>query len=159
MKNFATVLKEARKRARLTQKELASRTGLDHSYISKIERAASDPPSRDKVLAMAEALGLMEKARLVYFLLAAGCAGLEDFDTSEEVSQEENRPGINFPFADGAYNFPDISKIEESELIERIRQLLNNSAIPLDKRKENKIVLQSFTTWLEYKTNIIYKYE
>jgi len=36
------MLKEARKEAKLTQKELAKRTGTKKSYISRIERGKSD---------------------------------------------------------------------------------------------------------------------
>ena len=36
------MLKEARKEAKLTQKELANRTGTKKSYISRIERGKSD---------------------------------------------------------------------------------------------------------------------
>ena len=36
------MLKEARKEAKLTQEELAERTGTKKSYISRIERGLSD---------------------------------------------------------------------------------------------------------------------
>ena len=36
------MLKEARKEARITQEELADRTGTKKSYISRIERGQSD---------------------------------------------------------------------------------------------------------------------
>lgn len=36
------MLKEARKKAKLTQEELANRTGIKKSYISRIERGLSD---------------------------------------------------------------------------------------------------------------------
>ncbi len=39
----AQVLHDARKRAKLTQKELAKRMGVDKSYISKIERGIIVP--------------------------------------------------------------------------------------------------------------------
>ncbi|MCK5136572.1 MAG: helix-turn-helix transcriptional regulator [Bacteroidales bacterium] len=39
---LGVMLKEARKEARLTQKELARRTGTKKSYISRIERGKSD---------------------------------------------------------------------------------------------------------------------
>ena len=39
---LGVMLKEARKEARLTQKELAYRTGTKKSYISRIERGKSD---------------------------------------------------------------------------------------------------------------------
>ena len=39
---IGVMLKEARKEAKLTQKELAKRTGTKKSYISRIERGKSD---------------------------------------------------------------------------------------------------------------------
>lgn len=39
---IGVMLKEARKEAKLTQKELARRTGTKKSYISRIERGKSD---------------------------------------------------------------------------------------------------------------------
>ncbi len=39
---LGVMLKEARKEANLTQEELAERTGTKKSYISRIERGASD---------------------------------------------------------------------------------------------------------------------
>ena len=39
---LGAMLKEARTQARLTQKELAERTGTKKSYISRIERGKSD---------------------------------------------------------------------------------------------------------------------
>lgn len=151
MKSFASVLKESRLRAGLTQKELANQIGLDHSYISKIERSAADPPSRDKVLAMADSLGLETKVQRTYFFLAAGCVGYKDLDTESMNASKEPRPAINLPFTEGALNFPDTTQIEEGELLERIRQLLNNQEISLQERKEYLDTLRSFINWLEYR--------
>lgn len=39
---LGVLLKEARKEARITQQELAERTGTKKSYISRIERGKSD---------------------------------------------------------------------------------------------------------------------
>lgn len=39
---LGVMLKEARKEARLTQEQLAARTGTKKSYISRIERGLSD---------------------------------------------------------------------------------------------------------------------
>jgi HTH-type transcriptional regulator / antitoxin HipB len=39
---LGVMLKEARKQAKITQKQLAKRTGTKKSYISRIERGKSD---------------------------------------------------------------------------------------------------------------------
>lgn len=77
MTEFSRLLREARNRANLTQLELAERVGIDNSYISKIEKGG-DPPARDKVLAIIDALGITDARERTRFLLAAGCANASD---------------------------------------------------------------------------------
>jgi transcriptional regulator with XRE-family HTH domain len=55
--SFGQSLRELRRRAGLTQRELADRTGLDFSYISKIENGRVPPPAADTVLHISRALG------------------------------------------------------------------------------------------------------
>jgi transcriptional regulator with XRE-family HTH domain len=56
-KSFGRSLRELRRRAGLSQRELADRTGLDFSYISKIENGRVPPPAADTVLQISQALG------------------------------------------------------------------------------------------------------
>ena len=153
MKEFASVLKENRLRAGLTQKDLAERVNLDHSYISKIERLTTVPPSRENVIAIADALAIENEAQRVSFLLAAGCANLEDFERVKSSFSRELTPQQDLPFGTGALNFPNLKKIEESELLERIRQLLNHPNISPEKRMEYLDIIRSFIEWLEYRIN------
>ena len=55
-KTFGSTLKEKRREANMTQRELASEIGLDFSYISKIENDRVPPPAADTVVAICEAL-------------------------------------------------------------------------------------------------------
>lgn len=80
MEQFAKLLKVARTGAGLTQKELASQVGVDDSYISKIEREVYDPPTRDKVIAIADTLAITDPTERYRFLLSANCAGLDDLE-------------------------------------------------------------------------------
>jgi transcriptional regulator with XRE-family HTH domain len=98
---FSKLLKEARKRAQLTQQELADKVGIDDSYISKIEKSG-DTPSRDKVLAIIDVLGITDRAERSQFLLAAGCANFDDINfgdakrklTSQEGGGQNNSRGV-----------------------------------------------------------------
>jgi len=57
MKNlFGTTLRERRRAAGMSQRELADRTGLDFSYISKMENGHIPPPAADTVVLIAKTL-------------------------------------------------------------------------------------------------------
>jgi transcriptional regulator with XRE-family HTH domain len=51
---FGLKLKELRKKAGLTQQEVAERTGIDATYLSKIENGVMPPPTRGIVVLLAE---------------------------------------------------------------------------------------------------------
>jgi transcriptional regulator with XRE-family HTH domain len=55
---FGTALRNYRRRAGLSQRELAEQTGLDFSYISKIENGRLPPPAADTVVLLSQALGV-----------------------------------------------------------------------------------------------------
>ena len=54
---FATTLARLRTARRLNHRQLADASGLDHTYISRLERGNREP-SRETVLVLAGALGL-----------------------------------------------------------------------------------------------------
>lgn len=56
-RSFGEALREQRRAAGLSQRELADRAGLDFSYISKIENNRLPPPSADTVLKLCRILG------------------------------------------------------------------------------------------------------
>src|SRR5690348_15612911 len=113
MTEFSKLLKASRRRANLTQLELAQKVGLDHSYISKIERGYN-LPSRDKVLAIIDTLGVTEANERAYFLLAAGYAGfgdikLDDGKSSNEAKHDQSEPNTSR----GVYESPlSISSVD-----------------------------------------------
>lgn len=53
---FGAYLREKRKAARITQRALADRVGVNFTYISKLENDALPPPSAKTLQAMAEVL-------------------------------------------------------------------------------------------------------
>lgn len=149
LNNFATLLRQARQEAGLTQKELADAVGVDHSYISKIERAVYDPPARDKVLAIADTLNIQGAGERVLFFLSAGCASLGDLESLDRQKQLERADANAAPFSSGAFFFPRTDELEEDSLIEEIRTLLRNS-LSLEQRIESIRLLRSFVSWLRF---------
>lgn len=58
MNDFGTKLKQLRKERRITQRDLADRTGIDFTYISKMENGKlENPPSEKTITNIAESLG------------------------------------------------------------------------------------------------------
>jgi transcriptional regulator with XRE-family HTH domain len=91
MNLFEELLKEARKRAGLSQQALADKVDVDDSYISKMENRADKPPSRYIAVKLANALGLRKKSRRrLEFLLAAGVTTEEDLEGFALVKIEED---------------------------------------------------------------------
>lgn len=154
MAQFAHLLRGARENAGLTQKELASAVGIDDSYISRIERG-SPPPARDKVLAIATELGISGASERAYFLLAAGCANVEDLEgVSQENGQEEEEEELPLIFAGGSLHFPQLpqpKKLEEDALVEELRALLDLAAARTEKWEEVVGLLRSFFAWVRFK--------
>ncbi len=54
---FGEYLRGLRKRAGLSQRELAQQAGIDFTYLSKIENGRVDPPGEATLRALASALG------------------------------------------------------------------------------------------------------
>jgi HTH-type transcriptional regulator, competence development regulator len=53
---FGTALRELRRKAGVSQRELAARVNVDFSYISKLENDRIPPPAADTVVAICQAL-------------------------------------------------------------------------------------------------------
>jgi HTH-type transcriptional regulator, competence development regulator len=54
---FGQYLRDLRKRAGLSQRELAQQAGIDFTYLSKIENNRVDPPAEATIRALARAVG------------------------------------------------------------------------------------------------------
>ena len=57
MSAFAAAFREARRKAGISQRDLAARIGVDFSYISKLENGRLPPPSSDTIERIAAELG------------------------------------------------------------------------------------------------------
>ncbi len=53
---FGTTLRTIRRDAGMTQRELAERTGLDFSYVSKLENGRNLPAAADTIVSICKAL-------------------------------------------------------------------------------------------------------
>lgn len=67
---FGPFLRQKRMGADLTQRELAEKAKMNFAYLSKVEAALVPPPSNEKLLALADALGLKDTERQTFFDLA-----------------------------------------------------------------------------------------
>ena len=71
---FASVLRQLRAEAKLTQEELAEAAGLSPRSISDLERGINRTARKDTAELLADALGLAEPARAVFVAAARGRA-------------------------------------------------------------------------------------
>lgn len=67
---FGTLLRSYRLRSKKTQEQLAKATGVDFTYISKIENDKAPPPSRDRIERAAHFLELSQDEEIELLLLA-----------------------------------------------------------------------------------------
>lgn len=56
MQHTGPVIRETRKQLKMTLRDLASRSGVDYTTISRIERSQYNPPART-IKALTDALG------------------------------------------------------------------------------------------------------
>jgi transcriptional regulator with XRE-family HTH domain len=61
---FGRYLRECRRAARLSQRQLATQLGIDFTYISKLENGHEEPPSADTLRRLAAVLSVPEEHML-----------------------------------------------------------------------------------------------
>jgi HTH-type transcriptional regulator, competence development regulator len=61
---FGSRLRQLRRQAGLTQRDLAQRTGLDFSYLSKLENDRVKPAAADTIVRISRELGVSEEELL-----------------------------------------------------------------------------------------------
>ena len=113
--SFGFKIKEARKSAGLSQRELADRIDIDYGYLSKIERGKVPPPSEKIILKI---------------------AGILNLDTDELLVLADRPPSDLDPVITEAPYIPAIlrrTKGLDSKDWDRIEQLINE----LQETKQN----------------------
>jgi tetratricopeptide (TPR) repeat protein/transcriptional regulator with XRE-family HTH domain len=83
--NFASLLRQLRIEARLTQEELAEAAGISARSVSDLERGVNRSAHKDTALLLAEALGLAGQVRPVFVLAARGRAPVREVLTALEA--------------------------------------------------------------------------
>ena len=88
IKEFGETIKNARLAKDLSLRDLAELTGLDHSYIGRLEKNSSTP-SRETVTKLAKALNIPENELMVI----AGYIEAEDKELKEKILEvlEKNK--------------------------------------------------------------------
>jgi transcriptional regulator with XRE-family HTH domain len=134
MSRFGELLKEARKRTKLTQQELGGKVPVDGSYISKMETGKEPPPTRDVAVKLADALGIIDKIRRLVFFLAAYVAGDEDMEglTLVEVAGEEAASGVQLAIA-GAEAFGAGVGLDTQDIGLIVKQIVAEAQLPPEK--------------------------
>ncbi len=82
-KQFGGKLRELRKRAGMTQRELADKVNVSFTYISKIENGAMPPPSKKTLFRLADALNIDREELLIL-------AGKIPSDIAQMLKNAEN---------------------------------------------------------------------
>jgi transcriptional regulator with XRE-family HTH domain len=122
--SFGEWLRDHRKRADLTQRDVAKRAGLSFSYVSTLERKQPHSitgnevlPTREKVIALAKAVegDVNEALRLTGY-----AAEIEPPKTLPELIQALERLGLPIPQMYGGYDVDDDGEGFQ-ELLDRIR--------------------------------------
>ncbi|MBL0937886.1 MAG: helix-turn-helix domain-containing protein [Gemmatimonadaceae bacterium] len=111
---FGSRLHEFRKRARLTQKELAEAIDVDFTYISKIESGGAPPPARARIEEAAKILKLSITETDELFHLAEKIpANVEDFVAKQPATQRLLRSIRAVPVSEQAKLLEDLIKEAE----------------------------------------------
>jgi transcriptional regulator with XRE-family HTH domain len=117
--DFGELLQRSRKRTGLSQSALAAKVGVHSSYVSRIERGKREPPTRDIILRIIEALQI-ERRDANQLLLSAGFAPLPNPDI------DRVNPTLNLIadlFYDDRVSDTELSLLREyAELLDRLRQ-------------------------------------
>lgn len=92
--SFGSLLQKHRKKAEVSQKELAHIVGLDPSYLSKIEHEQRNPPERPVVIEIANALELQEN-EIDQLLVSAGYQPQTLFDLGFDQNDLSLKKHIN----------------------------------------------------------------
>ncbi len=112
--SFGNALREKRRAAGLTQRELADRAGVDFSYISKLENDRLPPPAADTVVKLAVVLSCSPEELLA--LTGKLPSGVQAKLSNSRAAQEFLRLAQE----------RELSDVEWQRLAESVRRLPRN---------------------------------
>ena len=108
MMKFGLLLSKFRKKAILSQKELARIVGLDPTYLSKIEHNQRKPPDRSVVIEIANTLELREN-EIDQLLVSAGYQPQTLFDLGFDQNDFSLKRHINV--LNSIKNIPEVCSV------------------------------------------------
>jgi transcriptional regulator with XRE-family HTH domain len=109
--SFGAALREKRRAAGLTQRDLADRAGIDFSYISKLENDRLPPPAADTVVKFATILSCSSEELLA--LTGKLPSGVQTKLSNSRAAQEFLRLAQE----------EELSEVEWQRLAESVRRL------------------------------------
>ncbi|MBS1598468.1 MAG: helix-turn-helix domain-containing protein [Bacteroidetes bacterium] len=108
---FGQKLRDERRAASISQRDLADKVGVDYTYISKVENDRLPPPSAETIEKIAEILGIMSSELLAY---------AKKIPTEVRDTLSSNSEAIKF--ISEATNM-NLSKEEWGQLTENLKRL------------------------------------
>src|SRR3972149_3210870 len=124
-REFGSSLRNLRKQAGLSQRDLAEKVGIDFSYLSKIENGVMSPPSQEVILRLAEVLDadrdeLLTLAGRVPFDIAQILKNLDVLQSLREGSPEKKPGSVSKmdTFGKRLRELREASGLSQSELAE-----------------------------------------
>jgi len=85
--NFSSFLREKRKSRHLTLSEMAEKSGISIGYYSDIEYGRRNPPDREILDRMINALNVPEADRIIFYDLAGQARAEAPTDLSEYINE------------------------------------------------------------------------
>ena len=116
---FGKILRQYRKRAGISQSELAKRIGADNSYISRVERGERAVTSRDKVILLIKVLKLNDHNANTLLLIG----GYAPINKNMSISKDPVLGLIADIIQDDRISEEELSPLKGyAKLLDRLRQ-------------------------------------
>jgi transcriptional regulator with XRE-family HTH domain len=136
---FYELLKTFRIQAGLSQLQLAKAVKMNPSHLNRLERGLRNPPRREKVLLLADVLGLGEEEKKTFMLEA----GYSPPNQLKEKSPIVTRGYTAILPGEG------LEAIEEAQTLpELVREILKDQALTPLQRRQMALQIRYFTLWL-----------
>src|SRR3989304_7529831 len=126
-REFGSSIRNLRKQAGMSQRDLAAKVGIDFTYLSKIENGVIPPPSQEVILRLAEVLDadrddLLTLAGKVPFDIAQILKNLDVLQSLRDGSTEKKPGSISGTdsFSKKLRELREASGLSQSELADKI---------------------------------------
>ena len=145
MKPFGKLLAELRKKAGLSQNDLAQIIKTNPTHISKIERGERNPPKMDTLIEIAKALGIYKNKKKMSEFISSAL-----FSRKSLKNQTYSSPLLEDDIA-VLMNKKEKREIYESPAIKLIAEILSDPSISKKDKDEIEKQIVSFVGWLKEK--------